>query len=980
LVNAIRRSRGAVVALVLALGSLPTAGSADVSSNLLQNPGFENGLSGWASGSGSLVSSPVHSGTGAIQIGARTSAAQTAHQTVPVTGGADYEASGWIQVSGITAGARIQIRWLTASGALARVDTVGTLTGTTGWVQSQPARTTAPAGATQGRFVLRVEAQPSTAGRAWFDDLVLGPAVVGGPLPPGFVEEVVTDDLIVPTDHAYLPDGRVLVAEHRGIVRLLQNGTLSTFLDIRSRVNNFGERGLFGLAVDPAFTPTQNNFVYVYYVFEDDPTQPDAPKTARLSRFTVTGGVAGPASEVVLVGSEPSGSCNDLPAGADCIPSDFRDHHGGTIRFASDGSIFLSTGDGATSCCVNDNALRAQDVDSLAGKILRITRTGNGLPSNPFWNGNSDANRSKVWAYGLRNPFRFGLRPGTDRPFIGDVGWRAWEEIDAGPAGSNFGWPCYEGSQRQPGYEPAPTCQSLYAQGPTAAVPPVLAYAHVGGGASVTGGVFYSGTAFPSQYHGAYLYGDYALGWIRTVRFDAADRVVGSPTDLTTAADGPVDIEVAQDGSVTYLSIITGELRRIRYAPGNRPPIAQASATPTSGLAPLTVRFSSAGSSDPDGDPLSFSWDFGDGSPPSSAASPQHVYDQNGTYDARLTVNDGAGGTSTDDVTITVGNRPPVASIDAPAPTFRYAVGDTVTLSGSAVDPEDGSLPGSSLSWTVTIQHCPGGSCHTHPFLSTDGATAPFQVPDHGDDSFFAVTLRARDSGGLTGEDTATIQPQTAQIRLDTVPAGLSLVYDGETVTAPFSRQVPVSSSHTIRAPSPQGANVFSGWSDGGAQQHVVVVDADGGTFTATFGTTSNLLANPGFESGLGPWTKGPVVTSPVHSGTGALLIRARASAAQTSVQPVGVSGGTTYRASGWLNVADVANAARIQVQWRDASGAVLRTNTVGSLTGTAGWTQRSATFTAPPAATLARFILRVEREVDDAGSAWFDDVSFGPV
>jgi len=147
-------------------------------------------------------------------------------------------------------------------------------------------------------------------------------------------------------------------------------------------------------------------------------------------------------------------SCNDFPIGADCIPSDSASHSVGNIRFAPDGTLFVTTGDGARFDDVDPDALRAQNLDSLAGKVMRITRLGQGVPSNPFWNGAAGANRSKVWAYGLRNPYRFNLRPGTGTPYLGDVGWASYEEINVASAGANLGWPCFEGSLRKAGYAP----------------------------------------------------------------------------------------------------------------------------------------------------------------------------------------------------------------------------------------------------------------------------------------------------------------------------------------------------------------------------------------------------------------------------------------------------------------------------------------------------------------------------------------------
>jgi hypothetical protein len=134
----------------------------------------------------------------------------------------------------------------------------------------------------------------------------------------------------------------------------------------------------------------------------------------------------------------------------------------------------------------------------------------------------------------------------------------------------------------------------------------------------VTGGPFYTGSTFPVSYRGAYFYGDFVNNFISYVQVAGNGNVVTGPTTFATDADGPVDIKVAPDGSLYYLSIGAGELRRIQFSSGNQAPTAIASAAPTNGSSPLTVQFTGSMSSDPDGDSLTFLWDFGDGSEPGS--------------------------------------------------------------------------------------------------------------------------------------------------------------------------------------------------------------------------------------------------------------------------------------------------------------------------------------------------------------------------
>ncbi len=383
-------------------------------------------------------------------------------------------------------------------------------------------------------------------------------------LPAGFTEGVVAGGLTFPTDFAFLPDGRLLVAEKHGIVRIFENGRALTrpFVDLSSRVDTDGYRGLLAVQVDPEFVT--NHYVYLLYVRKSTGSA-GAPTTVRLARVTAAGDFARPGSEQTLLGAAGKGSCLDLPRGSDCIPSD-RDHDGGDVVFAQDGTLFVSTGDGGgRDDLIEPTALGAQDVDYLGGKILHITREGKGVSSNPFWNGDEDANRSKVWAYGLRNPFRFTLRPGSGVPYVGDVGAGMWEEIDVATRGANLGWPCYEGRTRYWRYGRTSECRALYAKGPAAIRMPALAYRHgtPTGGQSVTGGVFYTGTNAPERYRGGYVYGDWEVGWLRILRFDRTGRVVGSPERFATDAQGPVSIQNGPDGALYFLAINASELRRI---------------------------------------------------------------------------------------------------------------------------------------------------------------------------------------------------------------------------------------------------------------------------------------------------------------------------------------------------------------------------------------------------------------------------------
>ena len=252
-------------------------------------------------------------------------------------------------------------------------------------------------------------------------------------LTEGFRAEPVASGLSQPTDFDFLPDGRILIAERQGLVRVAENGLVAEqpVLDLRERVNTEFFRGLVAVAVDPDFE--ENGFLYVVYTIRKPGHDPKGPTVARVSRFEITGSSVGPERVILGAAGDGTTSCTDLPPSADCLPSDV-DHIGADIAFAGDGTLFVGTGDGGGQEAVEEAAFRAQSVDALGGKILRVTRSGAGVEDNPFFDGDADANRSKVWALGLRNPFRLALSPGADLPIVGDVGWRVADEIDVAPA------------------------------------------------------------------------------------------------------------------------------------------------------------------------------------------------------------------------------------------------------------------------------------------------------------------------------------------------------------------------------------------------------------------------------------------------------------------------------------------------------------------------------------------------------------------
>ena len=498
-----------------------------------------------------------------------------------------------------------------------------------------------------------------------------------------------------PTSFVFVPGGRMFVAEKRGQVHIVNaNGTrVATPLWSReSEVLNNGDRGLLGIALDPNYVT--NKLVYLLYTVDPDSNGNDNNDDAysRLVRYRVSAAdsnVLDASTRTVLIGTN----------WATGIPTASPSHTIGELQFGRDGSLLISTGDGAqfnsmdqggqdagqfssgrTDPFEDIGAFRAQYIGSLAGKILRIDpATGLGYPSNPYYQpATPRSNQSLVWCYGLRNPFRFCVRPGTGvtdptagNPgtlYIGDVGWTTWEEQNVATAGGrNFGWPCYEGIGQNGSYQGASPshhgCGTIGgASNPGTLTPPIIAYHHSSAsqgtppgfaGNAATGGAFYTATTYPTAYRG-FFFADYGQNWIRIAQVNASNQVI-SVAPFAADAEGPVCMRThPTTGDLFYVSIFANQLRRIRYTgptDNNVPPVAAASGNPTSGPAPLTVQFSSAGSSDPNGDPITFSWNFGDGEV-ATGASPSHVYTSAGAYQALLTVSDNRGGVSTATVDI----------------------------------------------------------------------------------------------------------------------------------------------------------------------------------------------------------------------------------------------------------------------------------------------------------------------------------------
>jgi len=303
---------------------------------------------------------------------------------------------------------------------------------------------------------------------------------------------------------------------------------------------------------------------------------------------------------------------------------------------------------------------------------------------------------------------------------------------------------------------------------------------------------------------------------------------------------GPVQLKTGPGGDLFYVDFFGGTIRRIRYTAGNQPPTAVIQASPQSGPVPLTVSFNGTGSSDPDGDPLTYSWDvngdgqFGDSTSPTTT----NTYFVGGNYNVKLRVADNRGGTNEAAVLIAAGT-PPVATIDTPLATLTWKVGDAINFSGHGTAGSGASLPASAFSWTLLLHHCPS-DCHQHVVQNFAGVTnGSFTAPDHDYPSHLELILNVLDTNGLNDTESVLLFPQTVNLTFQSVPPGLQLAVGTGSSTTPFSRTVMVNSINSVSAPPSQflgGTNfTFASWSDGGAATHNITAPANPATYTATY-------------------------------------------------------------------------------------------------------------------------------------------------
>lgn len=701
-----------------------------------------------------------------------------------------------------------------------------------------------------------------------------GTKAVAGTVPTGFMEQIVFSGLRQPTNVEFSPDGRIFVAEKSGLIKAFDDFADSEptiVADLRANVHDMWDRGMLGMALHPQFP--EQPWIYVLYAYDAPPGQTapywndgaaevceirrandgECVVTSRLSRIRIDDG---PATEQVLIHDW----CQQFPS-----------HSTGDLKFGADGMLYASAGDGASfsnpdygqfgNPCGDPQdeggALRSQDVRTsgdptqLSGTVIRLDpETGLAAAGNANI-GSPDLNTRRIVAYGLRNAFRFDIHPVTNEVWLGDVGWRTWEDIErvANPMGApvNFGWPCYEGAAKMGSYDALdkPLCETLYPTAGPGQTAPHFTYHHtppivpgedcITGGDAIAGMAFYpsTGGSYPDAYDGALFFADNARGCIWAMK-PSTPGGLPDPANIEAfvqRAAQPVELELGPGGEIYYVDL-GGTVRRIRYFPANQPPVAKISLSAVPGSS-LSIRFDGSDSTDDNpGDTLTYQWDFtDDGTWDSTEMVATHTYPAAGTYRVRLRVTDTAGEWSEAVAEVLPENAPPVAVIDTPASGLKWAVGDTVTFNGHGTDEETGQVPASAMRWELRIRHCEvADACHTHVLRHWDAvAGGSFTAPDHEYPSYLELALTVTDPEGQPNTVVRRLDPKTVLLKFESTAPGIKLAAGPQTVATPFTMEVIEGSTLTISAPSPQTIDlryVFWYWSDLRGQSHTITADS----------------------------------------------------------------------------------------------------------------------------------------------------------
>ncbi|WP_434599173.1 ThuA domain-containing protein [Streptomyces sp. A5-4] len=649
-----------------------------------------------------------------------------------------------------------------------------------------------------------------------------------------------------PMSLAVLPDRTVLHTSRDGELRST-DAAGNTRVIGSIPVYSHDEEGLQGIGIDPKFS--ENRQIYLYYAPPLSTPAGDAPNEGtpadfekfdgvnRLSRFVLKAdGSLDNASEkkVIDVPATRGICCHvggdiDFDAQGNLYLSTGDDSN----PFASDGFTPIDERPGRNPAY--DARRTSGNTNDLRGKILRIKVNADGsyaVPDGNLFAPGTDKTRPEIYAMGFRNPFRFSIDKPTGVLYVGDYGPDAGAaDPKRGPAGQvefarvtkpgNFGWPfCTGKNDAYVDYDFATKesgakfdCANLkntspYNTGLTDLPPAQEAWIPYDGASlpdfgtgseSPMGGPVYrydanldSPVKFPEAYDGDFFATEFGRRWIKRIEQDA-DGNVQSINPVPWTGTQVMDSAFGPDGALYILDYGTAwfggdehsGLYRIENATGGHSPVAEAAADKTSGQAPLRVKFSSAGTSDSDGDALRYAWAFGDGGT-STAANPTYTYKKNGTYTATVTAKDSTGRTGSASVRVVVGNTAPKVTLELPGDGQLFNFGDDVPFKVKVTDAEDGAIDCASIKVTYVLGH----DSHGHPITSATGCSGILKTPadsshDPNANIFAVFDAEYTDGGGggqeaLTTHDQKVLQPKQRQAEHFSKSSGVN-VFDKAT-------------------------------------------------------------------------------------------------------------------------------------------------------------------------------------------------------
>jgi glucose/arabinose dehydrogenase/PKD repeat protein len=647
-----------------------------------------------------------------------------------------------------------------------------------------------------------------------------------------------------PMTLAVLPDRSVLHTARNGVLRRTTAAGVTNVIGTLA-VYSHDEDGLQSVAVDPSFSSNRFIYLYYAPPLSTPGGDAPATGTDfsawngvnRLARFTLNADFTlNTASQVTVLEVPASrGSCChvggdiDFDAAGNLYLSTGDD----TNPFESDG--YTPIDERTNRNPAYDAQRSAANTNDLRGKVLRIKVNPNGTYSNPAGNlfaPGTAGTRPEIYAMGFRNPFRLSVDKATGVVYLGEYGPDAGTTTAArGPAGQvefnritsagNYGWPYCTGSNSTAEtyvdytFPSGPSGSRFNCAAPVnnsprntgltnlpTARPAWITYDNCSvagfgcGSESPMGGAVYrydaanpSSIKFPASLDGHYFAVEFGRRWIKTIDVNA-DGSAGQISDFPWRGTQIIDSAFGPDGALYVLDYGTGwgggdaysGLYRIEYNPaGNQAPVARASANRTSGTAPLAVTFSSAGSSDPEGGALTYSWNFGDGNT-STAANPSHTFTGNGQRTVTLTVTDPAGRTGAATVVITVGNTAPAVTLNTPLNGTPFNFGDNLPYTITVSDPEDGTIDCDRVKLTYLLGH----DDHGHSITSRTGCSGTLQIPVDGEHdtaaNLFAVLDAEYADRGANGQPALTthtqhvLQPRHRQAEHRGSQSGTSLI------------------------------------------------------------------------------------------------------------------------------------------------------------------------------------------------------------